>query len=138
MSDITDYNFLGQNLEFQKHIEKAIFFHGDRNIKNVLNGKEMSSDEINNKHLEFEQHEFNILNLKNEKKELLSKAKCPCCGNNNISFRYHTINGHGDSGFDSMRIFCNDCTTSQGNIYGWGSPTIENEIELLKLWVKTI
>lgn len=69
----------------------------------------------------------------------LQKAKesaksCPFCRGFNLSFKYTTSHGHGDSGYDNARISCNDCSGSKGKGYGYGRPGIREEIEAYVQW----
>ncbi len=59
---------------------------------------------------------------------------CPSCGGTNLEFKYKMTYGHGDSGFECGRIFCNDCTTSKGNLHDWGSPTERHREKAIDIW----
>lgn len=59
---------------------------------------------------------------------------CPFCGESDLGTTCVTSRGHGDSGFERYGVVCNNCSAHKGDIYGYGSPTIKNEIEAYKIW----
>lgn len=84
---------------------------------------------------EFIQEMNRIKDLDNELDFLLSNsAPCPFCSETKLSFNYSTSYGHGDMGFSNLRISCNNCHCSKGNLSNYGYPTIEDKIKLLTEW----
>lgn len=61
-------------------------------------------------------------------------AACPFCGGTKISFKYSTQQGHGDSGYSDLRVSCNNCDCSKGNLSNYGTPKIEDKLKLIEDW----
>lgn len=57
---------------------------------------------------------------------------CPICGGQDTGISYHMHYGHGDSGYEGLRISCKNCECSVGNGYGYGEPSKEaiNEVSI--------
>jgi hypothetical protein len=59
--------------------------------------------------------------------------RCPHCGSDKLSVDYKVSYGHGDSGFDNLRIICQDCPASQGR-HNYGRPTNEEIASVINAW----
>jgi hypothetical protein len=68
---------------------------------------------------------------------VLELKECPFCGNSdNFEFKFHMNYGHGDCGYEGLRLMCKSCTASKGNLFGYGSPTKGDYKTVINLWNK--
>lgn len=66
--------------------------------------------------------------------EIIIPKPCPLCGNVDITERYNTQYGHGESGFDNLRIGCGVCDIYYGDFFGYGSPSIQDKNKVRNGW----
>ena len=59
---------------------------------------------------------------------------CPFCNGNNLEIRYDVVYGHGDSGFNSLRVECLNCSGAKGDISDYGRPTKKDIEKTWKMW----
>ena len=54
---------------------------------------------------------------------------CPFCGSDDLRLDHSTSHGHGDCGYEDLRVICNDCISTRG-LFNYGSPGL-NDMELV-------
>ena len=61
---------------------------------------------------------------------------CPFCGAmmRELIFDYEMSYGHGDSGFQNLRVKCIRCSGSKGDGFDYGIPTDENFLKAVEQW----
>lgn len=58
---------------------------------------------------------------------------CPNCnGAGGIDWKMSY--GHGDCGYENLRIRCTKCSLSFGNGYNYSEPTFEAKVKVIKEW----
>lgn len=118
----------------------VLFFHSKLTLNQsmkVLGGMAKIEDfiDIQETKKEFEELKTQKKNISLKLEELLKNPKpCPFCGGIKVSFNYTAVRGHGDSGFSDLRVSCDNCNCSKGNVSNYGMPEILDKIKLLEEW----
>ena len=60
-------------------------------------------------------------------------SPCPFCGGTDLGITYHTTYGHGESGYEGLRVICK-CGASKGRGFGYGSPGEKEIVEVVEQW----
>ena len=58
---------------------------------------------------------------------------CPHCGGK-AEIKYNMSYGHGDSGYEDLRVKCSKCTLSLGDGYNYDEPSEESKIKVITNW----